>query len=185
MKIYLLRAQETIWQQQGLLVGAASVALSERGRSDADALATFFDRVKLAAVYTSPVEQARDTAERVTRKRYEIRDAALLYEQCFGRLDGQLYAEFLREERRQRALWEGARNDFIIKDGDKDSIAESYEQMRSRVIRNFREIIEQHSNLDELLLVSHNGPITVITNENRFLNIKREAKGLEIVTYEK
>lgn len=62
-RIYLLRHGETEWNRQRRVMGSLPIALSGTGVQQARALAEALARRPLAAVYSSPLRRAMQTAE--------------------------------------------------------------------------------------------------------------------------
>ncbi|MBI3091310.1 MAG: histidine phosphatase family protein [Candidatus Tectomicrobia bacterium] len=62
-RIYLLRHGETEWNRQRRVMGSLPIALSDTGVQQARALAEALARRPLAAVYSSPLRRAMETAE--------------------------------------------------------------------------------------------------------------------------
>jgi probable phosphoglycerate mutase len=59
----IARHGETDWNQQGILQGWTDVTLNAQGRRQARALAGDFDPLGFAAIWSSPLIRARETAE--------------------------------------------------------------------------------------------------------------------------
>jgi broad specificity phosphatase PhoE len=60
---YLVRHGETDWNRELVFRGRLDVALNEHGRQQAQAAADKLAEVELAALYTSPLARARETAD--------------------------------------------------------------------------------------------------------------------------
>ncbi len=63
--IYLVRHGQTIWNEEGKLCGSSDVPLDDKGLAQARRVAERMRNVKLAAVYSSPLLRARQTAEAI------------------------------------------------------------------------------------------------------------------------
>lgn len=75
----------------------SGVHLSERGREQAQALARRLEAVRLGAVYSSPLERCRETAEAVARgRRTAVRVDEGVGEVDFGRWQGRTYTSLRR-----------------------------------------------------------------------------------------
>ncbi len=73
---------------------ARGVRLNEEGRVQAAELGCFLAAIPLAAVYTSPLERARETAEAIARPHgIEVREEPALIEIDFGAWTGRSLAE--------------------------------------------------------------------------------------------
>ncbi len=65
MRILLVRHGQSQWNATHRLQGQADIALSETGRSQADALRTTIDGLKPCRAITSDLERVRETAARI------------------------------------------------------------------------------------------------------------------------
>ena len=63
-RIFLVRHGETFWHAEHRYAGSADVGLTENGYAQAERLAKWARTAELAAVYSSPLSRARETAER-------------------------------------------------------------------------------------------------------------------------
>ena len=62
-RIILIRPGETDWNRQGRWQGWVATPLNEHGRRQAQALARFVRNIGMAALYSSDLRRARETAE--------------------------------------------------------------------------------------------------------------------------
>ena len=67
MRLILIRHGETLWNEAHKFQGFSDIALSSKGRSQAQSLAESLKEETLAAIYTSPLIRARLTAEQIAR----------------------------------------------------------------------------------------------------------------------
>jgi probable phosphomutase (TIGR03848 family) len=127
------------------------VHLSERGRAQADDLASRLAGLPLEAVYTSPLERCRETAERIARA-HAVRAGTLpdLLETDTGGWTGRTFGQIRRTRlwRRIRALPSSAR----FPDG------ESLAEVQARAVRALEAIAERHPR-GLVAAVSHGDPI--------------------------
>lgn len=94
MLLFLLRHGETEANRTGLALGRSDVPLNERGLRQAASLAGALAGEPFAAVYTSPLKRARQTAEKIA----ETHGLSLvceegLIEMDIGELDGLTFTE--------------------------------------------------------------------------------------------
>lgn len=99
MEIYLVRHGETDWNEQGRLQGREDVPLNGSGRNQAIACGVALSEAGFAAIYSSPLSRAMETAGELAL--YHpcgvVPDPALT-ERDFGKLSGMT--------REQREAWE-------------------------------------------------------------------------------
>lgn len=99
--IYLIRHGENDWIGKRLPGWTPGLHLNDRGRAQARRLAELLAEVRLEAIYSSPLERARETAAPLARsKGLRVRRRAGLAEMRVGSWQGQA----LRSLRR-RKLW--------------------------------------------------------------------------------
>lgn len=99
--LYLIRHGENDWVGRRLPGWTRGLHLNERGRAQSEALVEALSPVRLAAIYSSPLERAMETARPLARARnLEIRRRSGLAEMRVGSWQGQP----LRRLRR-RKLW--------------------------------------------------------------------------------
>ena len=90
----LARHGETASNRDGLGLGLQDVPLTEKGRKQAEALAEALADAKVAAVYSSPLRRAVDTARAIaSRHRLEVVVDEGLTEMDVGELDGLSFDE--------------------------------------------------------------------------------------------
>ncbi len=67
MRLLLVRHGETLWNADSVYRGRADVALSERGRRQAEMLGRSLECEQIAAILSSPLARAADTAAAIGR----------------------------------------------------------------------------------------------------------------------
>lgn len=72
VKLYLVRHGESVWNIDQRLTGSSDIALSDLGRRQADALAPWLHDQQFHSVWSSPLERARETAERAWKRPFAI-----------------------------------------------------------------------------------------------------------------
>jgi probable phosphoglycerate mutase len=100
--LWLVRHGETEWTVSRQHTGKTDIPLTEQGEQDARALATTLGEHSFAAVFTSPLQRARRTAELAGFADAKV-DARLV-ELDYGDYEGRTSAE-IREERPDWLLW--------------------------------------------------------------------------------
>jgi broad specificity phosphatase PhoE len=97
-ELVLVRHGETVWHHDNRYAGRSDVALTDRGRDQAEQLARWAGGTRIDAVHTSPLQRARDTAEPAGRALgVAVAVDERLVEVDFGRGDG-----LTRDEMRER-----------------------------------------------------------------------------------
>ena len=67
MRLILIRHGETLWNETRRFQGISDIDLSPKGLAQAQSLSESLRGENLAAIYTSPLSRARQTAERIAR----------------------------------------------------------------------------------------------------------------------
>lgn len=157
MRLLLIRHAESTGNRQRRLQGRADFPLTRRGRRQAEELAAALSRLPVAAVYSSPVRRALDTAEAIARRLgLKVEAQAALQEYDFGELSGLTWPD-IRERRPQlieQLLSDSA--DFPHYPGE-----EGREAFRERACGAVWGIAERHAGEEAAAVVTHAGPIAV------------------------
>jgi len=157
MRLLLIRHAESTGNRQRRLQGRADFPLTERGRRQAQELATALSRQAVRAVHSSPIKRALDTAEAIAAHFGLTVDVqAALQEYDFGELSGLTWPE-IRERRPQ--LIEQLLSDSA--DFPRYPAEEGREAFRERVCGALWGIAERHAGKETVAVVTHAGPIAV------------------------
>ncbi|MGB2875958.1 MAG: histidine phosphatase family protein [Gaiellaceae bacterium] len=150
-KLLLVRHGETDWNLGDRFQGHADPPLNETGRAQARELADSLAGRSFAAVYSSPLRRAFETAEIVAAPHgLEAVPVEGLREVDVGSWQG-----LTRDEIEQR-FPDHFRRWLEYREGWEDG--ETYGQMSSRVVATLVELAERHDG-EEALVVTHGGPI--------------------------
>lgn len=96
-RLVLVRHGETVWQREHRYSGSSDVALSDRGRRQAELLGRWAKEADIDALWSSPLRRARHTAEAVTRATgLEATVDERLRELHFGEGEGRTLDELAR-----------------------------------------------------------------------------------------
>jgi phosphoserine phosphatase len=149
--ILLARHGETDWNREGRFQGHADPPLNDTGRAQAAGLAAELAQVELAAVYSSPLRRAFETAELVAAP-HHLTPIALdaLREVDVGSWRGLTRKELEARFPDQFARW------LDYDQGWEDG--EGYEEMGRRVVAALLELAAEHDG-EQVLAVTHGGPI--------------------------
>ncbi len=146
MKIHLFRHGQTSWNKQALLQGQTNIPLDEIGKQQADALASYFAALQLAAVYTSGLVRAQETAQRATQNSYPIITVPYFNERSFGVLEGKPIRELMADLKAQ------LRDPLYCPEK-----GESHAMMEQRVREGIEKIVASHTPEDEIAIFGHKG----------------------------
>ena len=154
-RLLLVRHAETDEAMRGRCYGRLDVGLSKEGRRQARALGAALEAQSLAAVYSSPLVRALDTARAIAAPHgHEPRTVDELREIDFGALEGLAYDE-IRDERPELFREWMARPTSVRFPG-----GEAFADLRARVLPAIAEIRRRHEG-EVVALVAHGGVVRV------------------------
>lgn len=112
-RVFVLRHGRTAWNAEQRLQGQLDVALDAIGEWQAARLAQALAGEELAAIYSSDLQRARDTALALVQLTgLPLATDAALRERGFGRLEGLTYAEIEDRWPEDAQLWRRREPDF-------------------------------------------------------------------------
>jgi alpha-ribazole phosphatase len=155
-RLVLVRHAETDEPAQGRCYGRLDVGLSAAGRRRSEELGAALAAVPLAAVYSSPLSRALDTAAAVASP-HELEPVVDdgLGEIDFGELEGLTYDEIQEGFAELYGAWMERPTQVTFPGG------ESYADLRRRVLSVLAEIRRRHEG-DSVAVVAHGGVIRVV-----------------------
>lgn len=118
-RLWFIRHGEVEAPFVGTFVGSTDVSLSEMGRHQAQAVASFMEPMELDAIITSPLQRARTTAvplHRTSGIQPEVRDWAA--EMHFGDWEGRSWLDIEAEDPKFAAKWQGDPGTIPCPNGD-------------------------------------------------------------------
>jgi broad specificity phosphatase PhoE len=149
--ILLARHGETDWNREGRFQGWADPPLNSTGLAQAVELSVTLLAYDLAAVYSSPLRRALETADVVAASRgLEPQQVDALREVDVGSWSGLTRAEIEERFPEQYARW------LDYEQGWEDG--ETYDAMAERVISALLELAAAHDG-ERVLAVTHGGPM--------------------------
>ncbi len=152
--IYLLRHGETEYNAQQRLLGRLDLSLNEKGRGQARRVVDFFRGVDLKAIYCSPLKRCLETAAPVAEAQsLEVEIMEGLMEVDMGEWDGRSIKELFEREGEAVGNWMRNPSSVAIPGG------ESFDAARERVMAAIGEITSRNPGGEQVLVVSHGGPI--------------------------
>jgi broad specificity phosphatase PhoE len=149
--LLLARHGETDWNRENRFQGRADPPLNEAGREQAHELAARLEREPLAAVFTSPLQRAAETAHIIAApRRLRVVPEAGLLEIDVGSWSGLTRTEI------EHRFPDGYRRWLELASGWDDG--ETYEALGERVVPTLLRIAAAHD-AQPVLVVTHSGPI--------------------------
>ena len=150
-RILAIRHGETAWNRETRIQGQLDIGLNERGRAQAQALAEALRGESLAAIYSSDLLRARDTARAIA----EALDApvyldAALRERAFGHFEGQTWDEIAARWPEDSQRWR--QRDLGFAPGGGESLPVLYERCVGAVLR----LAARHPG-EQIAIVAHGG----------------------------
>ncbi|MFJ9906325.1 histidine phosphatase family protein [Streptomyces sp. NPDC101152] len=154
--VFLVRHGETEWSRSGRHTGATDVPLTERGREEARRLVPLIRSHRIGAVFVSPLQRARETAELIGL--HDVRVDVDLREWDYGGYEGVTTIEIQRE----RPGW------FLFRDGvapgPPEHPGETPEQVGQRADRMLAKVDAALANTEgAVVLVAHGHFLRVLT----------------------
>jgi alpha-ribazole phosphatase len=150
-RVYLVRHGETEWNNVGRYQGQSDIALSARGRRQAELLQQRFSRVHLDAIYSSDLKRARETAMTIAAPHnLEVNLEKGLREINFGSWEGLRYQEIAELYPQAWEEWRRDPGQRVIPGG------ESFGQVKKRAAAVFKRIVQKEQGR-RVLLVAHGG----------------------------
>jgi broad specificity phosphatase PhoE len=190
--LYFIRHGQTDWNAEKRLQGHIDIPLNEVGKSQAGALAEELKTHPITAIYSSPLQRAYATAQKINEPHgHEIKIHPGLIEASYGSKDGTLVADYHRDCKRV-ALSKQERLHFKLVPDE-----ESYFEVYQRATGVLEEIIQNHPN-GTVLVVTHGnlmrsiiGMLTEIDvlnitiHNGAWMKIKADGAQLSILEYQR
>ncbi|MCC7104588.1 MAG: histidine phosphatase family protein [Chloroflexi bacterium] len=155
-RLLLARHGRTDWNDEGRYQGQSDPSLNAEGWRQAEELAARLRDEPLAAVFSSDLRRAEETARAVAElHRLVVRIDPRLREIHQGRWDGMLYDEILAQDGDLLRAWEAHPLAARPPGG------ESLDEVRSRVVAATRDIVGEFPR-QVVCLVSHKVSLTVL-----------------------
>jgi broad specificity phosphatase PhoE len=152
--LLLVRHGETDWNRDGRWQGGSDTSLNDVGREQARALADRLDG-DIAAVYSSDLARARETADIVAAKLdLAVQIDPRLRERGFGSWEGLTMTEIEERFADAHRRWQAG-------EGAGADDAETFEEFFDRVSDFLADVLRLHPE-EEVLVISHGGSIRVI-----------------------
>lgn len=155
-RILAVRHGETTWNRDTRIQGHTDIDLNEHGRWQAERLAHALREESFAAIYSSDLKRARDTAQAVAQRHdLPVHADIGLRERGFGRFEGHTWDELALRYPAETLAWRKRMPDFAPPGG------ETLVQLRERVVETVLRLAERHVG-EQILLVAHGGVLDVL-----------------------
>lgn len=164
-RLLLIRHTETDYNLQKRYCGFSNPPLNISGISQAESLAKQLKDFEVAAVYSSDLLRALQTAKIIFPK-FQIKTMSELREFNFGIFEGLNYDEIIERYPQLYQDWIRNPSGVLIPNG------EEFREFRKRVRRSLSSIISLNRN-KTISLVTHGGPIRLILCETEGYGLER------------
>ena len=155
-RIIAVRHGETAWNVATRIQGQLDIGLNDMGRWQAHRLAMALAGETFAAIYTSDLYRAWDTARVVADATgMPLQPEAGLRERGFGVFEGKTFDEIAQHWPEQAVLWRKRVPDFAPEGG------ESLLDFRVRVLECVNHLAVNHAG-EQILLAAHGGVMDVL-----------------------
>ena len=155
-RIIAIRHGETAWNVTTRIQGQLDIGLNETGRWQAHRLALALAGEPIAALYSSDLLRAWDTALSIANATgLSVQTVEGLRERGFGMFEGKTFQEIEAQWPDQALRWRKRDPGFEPQGG------ESLEAMRERIIQTTHTLAAQHSG-EQIVMVAHGGVMDVL-----------------------
>lgn len=156
MNLILVRHGETQHNAEGRVLGRGGPGLNQRGRDQVEAAARALTGKAVAAIYSSPLTRAMETAERISQELdLPVQAEDSLVEIDAGKLEGLTSGEMRSQYPDLMAMWELDPSSVQMPGG------ESLGQLQERVWQVAQTLLRRHME-DSVVVVSHNFSIVTL-----------------------
>jgi len=156
VKLYIVRHGTTIWNKEAKYQGQTDIALNDEGYHQAALISQRFASSKIKAIYSSPLQRARITAEIIAQPHLIVPTLLPgLLEIGFGEWEGQPYTKIREQYSEQLKHWIQDPLHYQIPGG------EPLPELRQRVSDALETILSNHNDGD-VILVGHSGTIRML-----------------------
>lgn len=183
-EMFLVRHGETEWNADEIFRGRADITLNEKGVVQAKLLGEYLTKSRLEAVYSSPLQRAVRTAERIAIPHsLNVRIEPALIDIDYGEWQGIPLTEVKKIYKNLYIKWETSPEKVKIPGG------ESLDDVRDRAIAAVNKIVKKHKG--PIVLVSHRVVNKVLIcsllglDNSHFWNIRQETCGISAFSHEK
>ncbi len=183
MRVLLVRHGHTDWNEEGVFRGRIDIELNPKGRKQADIIGRRLQKVRLDAVYSSPLSRAVETAVRIASfHSKEVQLCGELIDIDFGRWQGLKLADVRTGYPEVYRVWETAPQKVRIPE------AETLKEVRVRLLAGLKKIFHIHPD-GTVVLVSHGLTNKVLIcailglDNSHFWKVKQDNGAINIFKY--
>lgn len=156
VRIIAVRHGETPWNVDGRIQGHLDIGLNHRGLWQARQLAKALREEPLAAIYSSDLQRALQTAATIAEAaQLAVTPEPRLRERSFGQYEGRTFGEVEREAPEHALRWRKREPGYAPAGG------ESLISLRERIAATVGEIAARHTG-ELIALVAHGGVMDVL-----------------------
>ncbi len=151
-RIILIRHGETEWNRLHRFQGRSDIPLNSKGKKQAAALALALEQETIAAIYSSPLQRAVDTASQISKYHPStplIKEPGLI-EMNLGDFEGMEAQKWAAQHLEFRKAWEKNPADLAMPGG------ESLKEVQQRAIDTQERVSKPYESDSTLLICSHN-----------------------------
>ena len=155
-RVLAMRHGETAWNVDTRIQGSLDIGLNEKGRSQAERLGAALQDEPIAAIYSSDLWRAYDTALAISKATgVNIITDEGLRERGFGIFEGKTFDEVQAHWPEQALRWRQRDPDFCPEGG------ESLTMFRDRILSASQALTARHPG-EQIAIVAHGGVMDVL-----------------------
>ena len=182
-QIILVRHGETDWNKEEMFRGRVDIELNETGTKQAELLAEYLSKIKIDAVYSSPLKRALKTAEIVAKNhKLDMKLAPGLIDFDYGEWQGLSHQEVKDKYKELYAEW--IKNPHLVRMPGGESLGD----VKKRATGVVNNVIAHYNGT--VALISHRVVNKVLIcallglDNSHFWNIKQDTCALTTFIYE-
>ncbi len=158
-RLFLIRHGETPFNRAKRYCGITDVTLTSKGTKQAQGLRGKFRRIRIDAIYTSPLRRTCQTARLAFGSKMPLQPVSALKELNFGKWEGLTLKQIINKYPTRANYW--------LKQPFKTKIpqGESISYLKNRVMGFIHQLVTNQKHYRNIALVTHSGPIRVIISE--------------------
>lgn len=155
--LYIIRHGETDWNRAARMQGHADIGLNAQGRAQAEQVAQALAGHGFAAIYSSDLSRALDTARAIAQHHsgVPLHTSALWRERDYGRFQGKTLDEVAAMDPQAAQQWRSRVADFAPDGG------ETLLQFQARIAAQMQAVAQQHPG-QRVAIIAHGGVLDCI-----------------------